>query len=535
MSSLATSVSIDDTTYLIKRYGKSIELNEKNNFHQLLQTKADDSKDFSPWPMFGHDTKHISRSPYSTAGNPLELKWVFRTSSEVASSPVVDENGTIYFTDLTSLYALNPNGTFKWRHKNAGIDSASPAIDKDGIIYYGTQNDNYFYAVYPNGTTKWVFVPNHGVNAPPTIGEDGTIYFGTFNEYGRFYALNRDGTEKWHYDADFFCAQSPVIGDDGIIYFASYYSLYAFYPNGTLFWKLPFSGGWNFLSTPSIGLDGTIYIALDHPPCLYGVNPDGTIKWQCIVDEGCDKTMAAPSIDEDGTIYFAFKHLYAIYPNGAKKWEFTPNVGDDPFIVSEANAISADGTIYFVTTDYGYIYLFALNQNGEEIQRLEFSYYAVYSGPVIAPDGTIYFGSWDNDDRGSLSAFGKLDPNAPQAPTINGPKKSKHGVPNEYNFTSTSPLGKDIYYYIEWGDGSQEEWIGPYPSGITITVSHSWEGRGTYVIGARAKDIDNICSSRAELKVTMPYSYGLPFKQFWNDFFDRFPHAFPLLRYLLRQ
>jgi outer membrane protein assembly factor BamB len=449
----------------------------------------------------------------------------------IGTSPIVDKNGTIYFTDWNFLYALNPNGTEKWRLRIADIGS-TPAIDTDGIIYFGTYYDSYFYAVYPNGTTKWVFEPNYGVKTPPTIGEDGTIYFSTFDEDARLYALNPNGTEKWHYDADFFCLQSPVIGDDGIVYFASHISLYAFYPNGTLFWRLIFGSTSNFLSTPSIGPDGIIYIALDHPQCLYAINLNGTIKWQYFFDETCDQVYAAPSIGNDGTIYFAFRHFYAIYPDGTKKWEFIPEFEHFSFIESKANAISADGTIYIVATDSDDAYLIALNQNGEELQRSWVTDYKVYSGPVISPDGTIYIGSWDNDDRGSLSAFGALEPSAPQAPIISGPVIGKIGVPHDYNFTSTSPLGKDIYYYIDWGDGSAKRWIGPYPSGKTINVSHIWEDRGNYVIGARTKDTDNLCSPWVEIKVTMPISYEPQFP-FINWLFERFPHAFPLLRFIL--
>jgi outer membrane protein assembly factor BamB len=489
---------------------------------------------YSPWPMFGHDAKHTGRSPFSTEGNPLELKWVFKTTTMIETSPIVDKNGTVYFTDWNFLYALNPNGTEKWRHRHSGTTSSSPAIDADGIIYYGTSLDDYFYAVYPNGTTKWVFVPNEGVESPPTIGEDGTIYFSTFDSmFGRFYALNPNGTEKWYYDADFFSLQSAVIGDDGIVYFASHVSLYAFYPNGTLFWRLVLgSTNFRFLSTPSIGLDGTIYIALDFPHCLYAINPNGTIKWQYFFDETCGQAYAAPSIGNDGIIYFAYKHFYAIYPNGTKKWEFTPEVGFESYIESKANAISAEGTIYIATTDYDDVYLIALNQNGEEIQRSWVSDYIVYSSPVISPDGTIYVGSWDNDDRGSLSAFGTLDPNAPQTPTISGPARGKVGIQHDYNFTSTSPLGKEIYYYIDWGDGSAERWIGPYPSGEIITISHSWAGKGKYVIGVRVKDTDNLCSPWVELEVTMPRNRELFINHlFIKWLFERFPNAFPVIRH----
>jgi hypothetical protein len=63
--------------------------------------------------------------------------------------------------------------------------------------------------------------------------------------------------------------------------------------------------------------------------------------------------------------------------------------------------------------------------------------------------------------------------------------------PGTYNYTfkAIDPDGHDIYYYVEWGDGTNSEWIGPYLSGQEITRSHTWVNMGTYCVRARAKDI----------------------------------------------
>lgn len=496
-----------------------------------------DSPMNSSWPMFGHDAKHTGRSPYSTAGNPLELKWAFRTTTMIESSPTIDNNGTIYFADWHYLYALYPNGTEKWRHQHAALSSSSPAIAADGTIYYGVGNYGYyFYAVYSNGTTKWVFSPNDYVYSAPTIGEDGTIYFSTFDEHGRFYAVNPNGTEKWHYDADFFCQSSPAISDEGIVYFASHVSLYAFYPNGTLIWRLPLgSPNFVFLGGPSIGADGTIYIACD-TDYLYAINPTGTIKWQSPLDSG-DCARAAPSIGSDGTIYIGFKHMFAFYPNGVQKWEFTPDGDDTHYIDSNTYAISADGTIYIGTTrDYTDCYIIALSPNGKEKWRHWISDFEAFSSPAIARDGTVYIGSSLNDG-GFLYAFGSLDPNAPVAPTISGPISGNVGVSYDYHFNSTSPLGNDIYYYVEWGDGTYTGWIGPHSSGEEIVLNHTWSKRGTYHIQARAKDTDNLWGPWGTLQVKMPTDKNVMVSlllNFFKRFFEQHQHAFPILRQLLK-
>jgi pyrrolidone-carboxylate peptidase len=121
----------------------------------------------------------------------------------------------------------------------------------------------------------------------------------------------------------------------------------------------------------------------------------------------------------------------------------------------------------------------------------------------------------------------------PDIPTINGPANGKVGVATEYNFTTTDPESDEVYYFIDWGDTTNSSWIGPYPSGDIITQPHTWSKKGTYTIKAKAKDIYGNESDWAQLQVTMPCSYNNPFLPFWIKLFERFPHAFPILRYLL--
>jgi len=121
----------------------------------------------------------------------------------------------------------------------------------------------------------------------------------------------------------------------------------------------------------------------------------------------------------------------------------------------------------------------------------------------------------------------------PDTPSITGPAQGKINVATNYNFTTTDTDGEQVYYYIDWGDGTNSNWIGVYPSGDTIIKSHTWSIKGSYTIRAKAKDTSGAESSWGTLSVTMPYSFNLPFMEFWIKLFGRFPHAFPIIRHLL--
>jgi hypothetical protein len=124
----------------------------------------------------------------------------------------------------------------------------------------------------------------------------------------------------------------------------------------------------------------------------------------------------------------------------------------------------------------------------------------------------------------------------PHKPTITGPTSGKTGVSYIYNFVTSDPKAYDVYYRIEWGDGSPiTEWYGPYHSGQVIIVSQTFSTIGTFIIMCQAKNTYNTSSDWGQLQVTMPVSINLPplFHQLLEKLFERFPHAFPILRHLL--
>jgi outer membrane protein assembly factor BamB len=479
----------------------------------------------SPWSMFGHDVVHTCRSPYSTENNTGVEIWRVRgdETGSVWGSALIDTNGLMYFGTMGadgSLYALYPNGTRKWKFTTLDLIWGTPAISEEGIIYFTTWGTyHYFYALnLDDGTEEWSIKIEGATVSSPSIAEDGTLYFGDNDNI--IYAINPDGTEKWRYTTGDIVMGSPAIGQDGTIYIGSCdYYFYALNPNGTLRWR--FETGGEIKGSASIALDGTIYI-----PSLggyfYALYPNGTMKWKA--STGGIVASAGVALAQDGTIYVGTEILRAYYPDGTLKWSVDVQ-GD---IYGTVPAVSADGTIYVSAGNC----LVAVNPDGTEKWRTALSDEQIRSSPSIGPDDRVYVGS-TYSEYGYLYAIGVLDSNAPTAPTIIGKIKGKVEKSYDYLFRSTSPIGNDVFYQIDWGDGSITDWIGPYSSGESITVNHSWSDKGNYTIKARAKDIDNLWGPWGELEVTMPYTYEPPQFPFIQWLFERFPNAFPILRYLL--
>ena len=262
-----------------------------------------------------------------------------------------------------------------------------------------------------NPTLAWNYTVNDGITSSPSIGSDGTIYFGSgldlFNPYDtKLYALNPEGSLKWSYQTTGGIFSSPALGPNNTIYFTSYdHCLYAIEDLGThanLTWKIDL--GLFLLSSPAIAPDGTIYVG---SPNFYffAINPNGTVKWLYETD-WC--IISSPAIVEDGTIYVGSKdhYLYAFDDEiEGPKWSFPAGVFYDGHLVDSSPAVGEDGTIYFGTDQYGAFgqdpipvntSFWAINPDGS----LKWSFDTedgVESSPAIGPDGTIYFGSYDNN------------------------------------------------------------------------------------------------------------------------------------------
>lgn len=142
--------------------------------------------------------------------------------------------------------------------------------------------------------------------------------------------------------------------------------------------------------------------------------------------------------------------------------------------------------------------------------------FAVWTDERAAPLKEIYFDT----------TFEVGSP--PETPTVTGPTKLKPGQSKEFTFTTTEPDGEQIYYYVDWGDGNNSGWQGPYTSGTPYKASHKWAEKAKFTIQCKAKDINDLESSYGNLEINTPRNSGLMLR-----FLDYFQHVFPNLWELL--
>ncbi|MBN1860909.1 MAG: carboxypeptidase regulatory-like domain-containing protein [Candidatus Thermoplasmatota archaeon] len=80
-------------------------------------------------------------------------------------------------------------------------------------------------------------------------------------------------------------------------------------------------------------------------------------------------------------------------------------------------------------------------------------------------------------------------PNSPPcAPIIDGTTTGFTGKLYEYCFSTNDPDNNDVEYFVDWGDGSNSSWTGPFESGQEVTVVRYWSTAGTFHVKVKARD-----------------------------------------------
>lgn len=377
--------------------------------------------------------------------------WKFQTDSVLCTPAVVDNRvcitSTDPSTDESTVHCLNATtGDTIWE-KPAEYDAVSSPIIENGKVYVSSLDYNTFagklhcYNI-ENGQEEWTFhMPTEEfmAYASPAI-SNNKIYFAPlslFDEGCNLYCLNAaTGRLLWSYPIWYTEYSSPavangnvyMIGTDESFEHGKLYCLNS--TTGSFVWNFTMaSGEWISLCSPII-YENHVYMITDHNAYCFDAN-DGDTVWQVPVSY----VVSSPAIADNKI-----------------------------FLNSEAGVLSclnaSDGIEIWNDTLHG----------------------GTITSPTIA--GTrVYTADFD----GFLYAYGfPSDP--PQVPSLIGTTNGNVGTTYTYDVQTTDPNANDVYYYIDWGDGTNSGWVGAYSSGAKVEVRHTWTRWGTYEIRAKSKD-----------------------------------------------
>jgi len=433
------------------------------------------------WPMYRNNLDHTS---YSTSPAPKtnRLALSSRVDGIVRSSPaIIDDN--MYFGS-NEFYCCDSNtGVIIWSYQTDDFVISAPAV-YDGNVFFGDYNGTiYCLNASGNGdnTTDliWTYQTGARIVSSPSIAY-GNIYIGS--DDGNVYCLNASGNGdnttdlEWIFPTGGEVESSPAIYNDRVYVGSNDYSVYCIdATDGTLKWEFLSDG--KVRSSPSI-YNNFVYIGTEsvgNMYCIYMSN--GTEKWA--YTGGINSSVLSPAI-AFGNIYFSVTHINSgavvciDANNGELKWEYNTS-----YKMNSSPSI-AHGKLYVGLNLSEVCCMDA--ENGKHI----WTYYTnglIVCSPSIA-SGTVYIGS----DDGNIYGFAQ-ESYPPDDPVIHsGPKNAGSEIELYYSASTVHPYNYQIYYMWDFGDGNITDWIGPYESGESNTVNHSWLEDGTYEIRVKSKD-----------------------------------------------
>ena len=367
----------------------------------------------SPWPKFRRDAVQSGESPIkpSLSGGTY---FDFPTGRGVFSSPVVAGDGTIYIGSADqSYYALNADGTLRWKIDTGEIIDSAGLLDDQGNIYFGSgdgilraasaktgavvwqfhadpastnsaylswfegnvgigtngdlyaPNDNYFvYALdRATGTQRWRFtMPDQTWSLPAVDLATGDLFVGN-NELlsalgDNTFGIGPDGGSLWQTSSPGTVAASPLLTSDGTLIVGGFDGFFHAYSaaTGTPLWSTAARD--HVYASAALMPDGSIVVpAADGT--LYDLDArSGAVKWTFDTPE---PIRSSPAVDGDGNVYFGGGDgvLYVVGPTGTLRWSLVlidqprRNLNASPALGQEAIYIGGEsGEIFGVPYDY---------------------------------------------------------------------------------------------------------------------------------------------------------------------------------------
>jgi hypothetical protein len=168
----------------------------------------------------------------------------------------------------------------------------------------------------------------------------------------------------------------------------------------------------------------------------------------------------------------------------------------------DVKAVLAPGFTYCIV-------LTSVNEFSDYYWRFDTYGHYPYGEASVNPYADFTFRTWAENEP-------------PMAVLMDGPGVGRVGAHIDFEFVTTDPDEDPVYYYVDWGD-RDGEWFGPYDSGETVTLSHTWAVEDTYLIMAKARDVHDEESDWSELEISIPRSRLMISDSLIRCLFERFP------------
>ena len=461
--------------------------------------------------------------------------WEYMTNDDVTSSPTVTDGKVYIGSDDENVYCLNAeNGSKIWSFEVFGAFAISSPAVANGKVYIGGCGNHLFCLNAENGSIIWdrVITVAGPIYASPAIFNE-KVYIGSRGGGdAKISCLTADtGDWIWNFTMWYGVISSPAIYNGKIYIGTETNKVYCFNAeSGSMIWQ--FTTGDLVRSSPAIA-DGKVYVG-SYDKKFYCLNAEtGTEIWEYLID---NESASSPAV-ADGMVCVSSNNG-TVFMFSANDSPSTPTVTGPQYgrpvtdytFTSCSYDSNRDDIFYQWTwgdgTSTNWLGPYPCNESQSFTHQ--WSHDGIYNVTVKSKDVHDAESNWSEPLTIEI-----YENSPPLKPTITGEQKLKMNTEYKFDFTTTDPNNNNIFYYIDWGDGTNSGWMGPYASGYVLNLKHTWTTKDKFTIQCKAKDIHDAESDWATFSVTTPYSYNIPFMQLWMKIFEQFPNAFPILQYLL--
>jgi PQQ-like domain len=157
-------------------------------------------------------------------GRKPEILWRFATGDTIEVSPAVAGDGTTVIGSNDPFeYAVNPNGSLRWRYRKDLQTYGSPTVTADGRVLFGDHRGRVTTLSLSNGKEIAVVLGEQkpgrsrsvGVWTSPAIARQGNVYVGT--RLGHIYGFTREGKRLFDIDTHDTVDSYPALTADGTL------------------------------------------------------------------------------------------------------------------------------------------------------------------------------------------------------------------------------------------------------------------------------------------------------------------------------
>lgn len=297
--------------------------------------------------------------------------------------------------------------------------------------------------------------------------------------------------------------------------------------------------------TDSFGINGDSYLVKtdssgeeEWSKTFGGNGWDGSYSVQQTMDKGYIITGWYTTNTGDHDVY-----LIKTDENGQEEWSktFGDSLDDEGYSVQQT-AYEGYFITGFTSTDsiewFPEIYLIKTDSSGEEEWTKTLSkeeQNVGYYGKQTKDGGYIITGYTGNYSNESLDIWIiKLEGNnqIPDVPSIDGPSNVRVNRKTEYSIVTNDPNQDIVSYYVDWGDGTTDEWTDFSKSGTEVFLKHTWKKQGAYMVKVKAKDPYNAESDWCEIQLEVAKNANFA-QSLLLRLLERFPNVYLVLRALL--